>query len=118
MGQCGCGDIHNDGSFSPAQDVTITIDLYHGCKECHKGIGVTVYAFDEAGRKDWLQDAPVLPMPADEYGGANGTGFNVEIFSIDDLKKASDEIFDRDSWLDHLGSYESFSTGLTITGSN
>lgn len=66
MGECGCGEI-TDYKAVAVGDAVLVLEIYHGCRYCKEGIGVSLNAFTREGAKRFFgEDFPEL-IP-DEYG--------------------------------------------------
>jgi hypothetical protein len=89
MCECLCGNIKEDVLLQIGA-VTICVDAYSGCRECSPLVGIDVRAFNEQGRAEWIDGTPKEVTP-DEYGVVP-TAASFEMFSIEDLGKAADEL--------------------------
>lgn len=83
MGACGCSDFYADRAFRLRDGAVLTYDLYHGCRECFEGIGVTISVF--TGKSPFVRDLKCEQLTANEYGGGDDCGVYLPIVEVEDL---------------------------------
>ena len=87
-GPCGCAEMSIERAWRLRDGTVLALDEYHGCKQCHQGIGVMLYFFPSE-RSEWLEDAVIENAPTpNQYGGNNGLGISVDLLEVQDLVAA------------------------------
>lgn len=98
MGQCGCGDTHIEKGYQLPDGAVVAYDIYHGCRDCNPGPGLSIYVFPngQAGRM-WLDGAKIEKYTPDEFGGNHGHGISFGLFEAEDLVAEAKELVARES---------------------
>jgi hypothetical protein len=93
MGQCGCGDTHIEKGYELPDGTVLAYDIYHGCKDCNPGPGISIYAYPsrESGRM-CLHGVKIEKFEPSEFGGNEGRGISFGLFEVQDLMAEAKEI--------------------------
>lgn len=95
MCECGCGELVASKALR-VQDTILVIEEYPGCRYCHTGMAVVLHFFDsEDHAREFIDDMPIEPITADEYGANNGRGEMIPMVGKEELKKAAAVIHSR-----------------------
>lgn len=89
MGTCGCGDFYSERAVRLGENgPVVSFNVYTGCRYCEPMFSVDTHLLNEQGVNEWLDGAQIEAVEPDEYGGNNGCGVSIPVFSVHDIVAA------------------------------
>ena len=93
MGQCGCGEGVEDRAVLLPGGTVVAYGIYPGCEYCHDGIGVDLKFYDNFEHYErFAMSSEKQSITPDEYGGNEGIGACLSIFTVANLVEAASSL--------------------------
>lgn len=100
MCECLCSEVRGDLLFTTDRKNFVTVDVYPGCPNCARVIGVDIRVFNKQGAKDFLDGKKGTLVSGDDYGHIPSFR-SIPILSVESLIEASknfEVVIGEDGW--------------------